>query len=149
MRLALKIRRLCFPLLSAALLLPVQAVADAAAPVSGKIAIQLNTAETLDSTCRVTFVIQNRGDEPVGKLGLDIVMFDPSEGVSGYAAVDFGSMPAGKTVVRQYDIGNGACTTIARILLNDVRTCEIAGAEQSGCLSRLEISSRSEIDFIL
>jgi len=143
------IRRFCFPFIPAVCLLPVPSVAGEAPGSADRIAIQLNTAETMGSACRVTFVIQNPGSQPVGKLGLDLVMFDQSDGVSGYAAVDFGAMPAGKTVVRQYDIGNGDCATIARILLNDVRTCEIGGAEQDSCLSRLDISSRSEIDFIL
>lgn len=113
------------------------------------VTIQLNTAETAGEACRLTFVIRNQLDYPVDALGLDLVMFDQSEGVSGYAAVDFGAMPAGKTVVRQYDVGKGACSTISRVLLNEVRTCEMAGAEAADCLGKLAITSRSEIDFIL
>ncbi|MCV0425720.1 MAG: hypothetical protein K5905_09615 [Roseibium sp.] len=113
------------------------------------ITIQLNTAETTGDACRLTFVIRNQMATPVDALGLDLVMFDQTEGVSGYAAVDFGAMPSGKTVVRQYDVGKGTCSNISRVLLNEVRTCKVADSQLSDCLSRLQITSRSEIDFIL
>lgn len=113
------------------------------------IAVQLNTSETAGDACRLTFVIQNRRAEPISKLGFDLVMFDKSDGVSGYAAVDFGALPAGKTVVRQYDVGKGGCDTISRVLLNEIRACEIGGSQDADCLSKLEVSSRSEIDFII
>ncbi|MEM9632846.1 MAG: hypothetical protein AAGA50_16060 [Pseudomonadota bacterium] len=113
------------------------------------ITIQLNTAETAGDACRLTFVIRNQMSSPVDALGLDLVMFDQSEGVSGYAAVDFGAMPSGKTVVRQYDVGKGACSDISRVLLNEVRACQVASGPMPDCLSKLKITSRSEIDFIL
>lgn len=113
------------------------------------ISIQLNAAETAGKACRLTFVLQNRMDTAVDALGFELVTFDTSEGVSGYTAVDFGAMPAGKTVVRQYDVGKSPCPEISRVLLNQVRSCDVKGAPLPNCLSRLEISSRSEIDFIL
>lgn len=113
------------------------------------ISIQLNTAETAGDACRLTFVIRNQMSTPVDALGLDLVMFDQSEGVSGYAAVDFGTMPAGKTVVRQYDVGKGDCAGISRVLLNEVRACQVNSAPMPDCLTKLQITSRSEIDFIL
>ena len=114
-----------------------------------RISVQLNTAETTGDACRLTFVIRNQLSAPVDALGLDLVMFDRSEGVSGYAAVDFGAMPPGKTIVRQYDVGKGACTEISRVLLNDVRACQVYSDPLPDCLTRLQITSRSEIDFIL
>ncbi|MEP3047987.1 MAG: hypothetical protein ABJL55_19615 [Roseibium sp.] len=113
------------------------------------ISIQLNTAETAGEACRLTFVIQNKLASPVEALGLDLVMFNKSEGVSSYAAVDFGAMPSGKTVVRQYDVGQGSCGDISRVLLNEVRACQVNSASVPDCLTKLEITSRSEIDFIL
>ncbi len=138
-------RLLLSSLLAAGLLAAPQTLAQ----TPERIAVQLNTSESAGEACRLTFVIQNSRTEPVNKLGLDLVMFDKSDGVSGYAAVDFGALPAGKTIVRQYDVGKGGCDTISRVLLNEIRACEIGGAQDGDCLSKLEISSRSEIDFIL
>lgn len=113
------------------------------------ISIQLNEAVTVEGACRLTFVIRNDLPGTVQELGLDLVMFDTSEGVSGYAAVDFGELPAGKTRVRQYDVFKGDCASIARVLLNDVRACEIGGGAATDCLPLLRLSSRSGIDLIL
>ncbi|MEL7528594.1 MAG: hypothetical protein AAFN16_22690 [Pseudomonadota bacterium] len=113
------------------------------------ISIQLNTAETTGAACRLTFVIRNQLQTPLDALGLDLVMFDQAEGVSGYAAVDFGAMPPGKTVVRRFDVGSAACADISRVLLNEVRDCTSADGPLKDCLTKLLITSRSEIDFIL
>jgi len=119
------------------------------AQMAETIAIQLNEAETVGDACRLTFVIRNELPNTVQALGLDLVMFDKSEGVSGYAAVDFGELPSGKTRVRQYDVAKGDCADISRVLLNDIRACDIEAEGTGDCLSLLTISSRSEIDLIL
>lgn len=116
---------------------------------AGTISVQLNDAAPAGESCRLTFVIRNGLPDAVAALGLDLVLFDTSEGVSGYAAVDFGELPPGKTRVRQYDVARGDCTDIARVLINDVRACEIAGNADADCLSVLGISSRSGIELIL
>lgn len=136
-------------LLSSVLLAACFASPVATAQTPEAITIQLNTAETAGDACRLTFVIRNQLPSPVQALGLDLVMFDQTEGVSGYAAVDFGAMPSGKTLVRQYDVGKGACSGISRVLLNEVRTCELGGSSAADCLNKLSITSRSDIDFIL
>lgn len=138
-----------FPALAAACLSTVLAAAPSAAQSAKTIAIQLNEAATVGGSCRLTFVIRNELPSTVQALGLDLVMFDKSEGVSGYAAVDFGELPSGKTRVRQYDVAKGDCADISRVLLNDVRACEIEAGAAKDCLSLLTISSRSEIDLIL
>jgi hypothetical protein len=130
-----------------------QSVAQAASETTAKsaeeISVQLNDAETVNGSCRLTFVIRNSLQKPVNALGLDLVMFDTSDGVSGYAAIDFGDLPAGKTRVRQYDVAKGECAGISRVLLNEVRACDLQDAAQQDCLPLLRIDSRSEIDLIL
>jgi len=125
------------------------AASAAVAQPAETISIQLNTAETVGESCRLTFVIRNGLGRSVEALGLDLVMFDKSEGVSGYAAIDFGTLPAGKTRVRQYDVAKGDCAGISRVLLNEVRACELQDGAAQDCLSLLQITSRSEIELIL
>lgn len=120
-----------------------------AAQPAEKIVLQLNEAASVGGSCRLTFVIRNELPDTVTALGLDLVMFDTSGGVSGYAAVDFGALPAGKTRVRQYDVAKGDCADLSRVLLNDIRACEIEARADRECLSMLALSSRSEIDLVL
>jgi len=142
--------KLLVPALAAltCLTVPLTTSFAAAQPVE-TIAIQLNEAATVGDACRLTFVFRNELPNTVEALGLDLVLFDRSEGVSGYAAVDVGALPAGKTRVRQYDVAKGDCSEIVRVLLNDVRACEIEAGTDRDCLPLLSLSSRSEIDLIL
>jgi hypothetical protein len=126
-----------------------QAASQTASKTSEAISVQLNDAETVNGSCRLTFVIRNTLPTPVDALGLDLVMFDTSDGVSGYAAIDFGDLPTGKTRVRQYDVAKGDCTGISRVLVNEVRACDLQDTAQQDCLPLLRIDSRSEIDLIL
>lgn len=126
-----------------------QAASQTASKTSEAISVQLNDAETVNGSCRLTFVIRNTLPTPVNALGLDLVMFDTSDGVSGYAAIDFGDLPTGKTRVRQYDVAKGDCTGISRVLVNEVRACDLQDTAQQDCLPLLRIDSRSEIDLIL
>lgn len=120
----------------------------ARAEPSQALLVQLNAAEDAGDACRLTFVIRNQLPTAVASFALELVMFDRSEGVSGYAAVDFGAMPAGKTIVRQYDVGNAPCNDISRVLLNEVRACDIGNPVEQTCLDLFQLSSRTEIDFI-
>lgn len=143
-------KRFLVPTLAVLSFLPVALAAPVSvAQQAETIAIQLNEAATVGEACRLTFVIRNGLPSPVRALGLDLVLFDTSDGVSGYTAVDFGELPPGKTRVRQYDVAEGGCTGIARVLLNDIRSCEIEAEAAGDCLPLLSVSSRTGIDLIL
>ncbi|MTH99990.1 hypothetical protein [Roseibium sp. RKSG952] len=121
---------------------------EVAAGQSDGLSIQLNKAETVGDACRVTLVVQNGIGAPVEALGLDLVLFDQSQTVSSYAAVDIGALPAGKTRVRQYDVAKDGCGNVSRVLVNDVRACEISGAQSPKCAEALTLQSAIEIDLI-
>ncbi len=110
---------------------------------------ELNKAETVNGTCRVTLVTRNDMASALTAFAIDLVVFDDAEGVAGYAAIDIGALPAGKTRVRQYDVARGDCGGFSRFLVNDVRACEGATGDAPDCLGALRLSSRTEIDLVL
>lgn len=121
----------------------------AAAQDAETIALELNKAETVAGSCRITLVVKNDLASALEAFGLDLVIFDKSNGVAGYAGIDIGPLPKGKTRVRQYDLPNIACDSIASLLVNDVRACERTDAAPAGCQPYLKLNSLSTIDFIL
>ncbi|AXS41662.1 hypothetical protein [Breoghania sp. L-A4] len=125
-------------------------VSPAAAQEAAKgIHFELNKAETVNGTCRVTLVTRNDMASALKAFSVDLVVFDDAEGVAGYAAIDIGALPAGKTRVRQYDVAKGDCGGFSRFLVNDVRACEGASGEVQDCLGALRLSSRTKIDLVL
>ncbi|WP_346911622.1 hypothetical protein [uncultured Roseibium sp.] len=113
------------------------------------IALELNKADTVDGACRVTLVVKNSLTSALDALRLDMVIFDKSGGVAGYAGIDFGAIPQGKTLVRQYNVAQIDCGTIVNLLVNDIRSCERADKVETSCLPHLELKSRTDIGFIL
>jgi hypothetical protein len=105
-----------------------------AAPVQ----VELNTVETAENRCRVTFVIENKGKDGIESLKLDLAVFNPQRIVQRRLITELGPVRASKTIVKTFAL-DGACGEIGSILVNDV-TCVPGTPEQ--CLGGLELSSR-------
>ena len=105
-----------------------------AAPVS----VELNTLETADNRCRLTFVIENKAKDGLESLKLDLAVFNPQRIVQRRLATELGPVRGGKTMVKTFAL-DGACGEIGSILVNDV-TC--APGKPEDCIEGLELSSR-------
>jgi hypothetical protein len=101
--------------------------------------VELNAAVTDKGKCRLTFVIQNKTDQAIKSLKLDLMTFD-SQGIAYKRIVtEMGPVRAAKTMVRIFLI-DGECSHIGSVLVNDVTAC--APADRAACLDGLTLSSR-------
>ncbi len=133
-----------------ALLTALAGQAQLAFAASGdEIHFELNQAQTIDGTCRVTLLVRNDLPHDLGAFSVDLVIFDANSGVSGYAGLDLGALPKGKTLVQQYDLIEDSCENVSRLLVNNVRACEGAPESPAACLSALRLKSRAAIDLFL
>jgi hypothetical protein len=114
------------------------------------ISAELNQAETVQGSCRLSFVIRNRTSYPLVTLRWDLVFFDTGDFIVNRLATQVGALAAGKTSVKSYEIPGLDCGRLRRVLLNHVTTCEGARAEPApfDCLQRTLPSSRIDIEFI-
>ena len=118
----------------------------AAAVEAGRLGIELNKLEEVTGACRAYLVFENGTDSAFAALKLDLVMFGPNGVIAKRLAVDGAPVPAGKTVVKLFDIQGLGCADVARILINDVMSCrDAAGGERSDCITLIEPSSRSDV----
>lgn len=125
-----------------------QDTAEAAnAPGAGKIAIELNGAEANGPACRLSFVVANGLAQSIDDMALELVLFDKDGRVDRFVVVRTAKVPAGKSRVRQFDIPETACPSIARILVNDVKECAGAGLDPSGCADSIAVATRADIRF--
>jgi len=113
------------------------------------IAFELNGAKTVASACRVTFVVRNTLDAGLTALALDLVVFDKDESVTGYAGIDIGALPKGKTRVRQYEVADYDCEKISRLLINEVRACDNPAGKIENCATLLKLRTKTTIDLTL
>ena len=120
------------------------AVACAAAVLTATVAraapvnVELNTVESADNRCRITFVIENKGKEALESLKLDLAVFNPQRIVQRRLATELGPVRGSKTIVKTFAV-DGVCGEIGSILVNDV-TCSPGKPED--CIDGLTLSSR-------
>ena len=120
--------------------------AGTAATAEG-ISLELNKVTKKGDACRLTFVLNNQTDVMFSKFEFDFAFFDADGNVITNLSVDFRRLRPLKTVVQYFDAPAPTCEDLARVLLNDVVSCEPAGVRGTDCLDLIQTSSRGEIDF--
>jgi hypothetical protein len=105
----------------------------------GTIQLELNKAESAQGKCRVSFVVENKGDTAIDTLKLDLAVFATDGGVRQRLAVDMGPVHAAKTMVKTFVLEDD-CDQTGSILVNDVMAC--SPGDPSACLDHLVLSSR-------
>jgi hypothetical protein len=106
--------------------------------MAAEVRVELNTFETSDNRCRITFVIENKGKEALESFKLDLAVFTPQGIVQRRLATELGPVRAAKTIVKTFAL-DGACGEVGSILVNDV-TC--TPGTPDACLDGLSLSSR-------
>lgn len=134
--------------LSAGMLVLIALAAPALPAVAAGLTVELNKLEAQGEDCRAYLVFENGTDSAFTALKLDLVLFDADGVVARRLAVEGAPLPAGKTVVRLFDIGKLACGRIGRVLLNDVIACAGAAGGRDDCLAIVEPRSRTPAGFV-
>jgi hypothetical protein len=99
--------------------------------------VELNAAETADKRCRMSFVVENKG-EAVKSFRLDLVLFNTDGVIHHRMLTEMGPVRAGRTIVRTFAL-DGDCARVGSILVNDV-AC--APGTPDGCIDGLTLQSR-------
>lgn len=109
------------------------------------IALELNKAEDTGGGCHLSFVMSNRTGTALPAAAYELVLFNGDGVISQMSVFDFGSLPDGKTVVRQFQLPGLPCTQAGRLLINGPAGC--TDATSSGhCTAPLSLSSRTGLD---
>lgn len=107
-----------------------------------KLSIELNATETLADACRLTFVLNNGFDQDIDALMAETVLFSAEGQVVLLTLFDFGTLPAQRPRVRQFEVAGQPCDSLGQVLVNGLGTCTIGGAPSDQCQNELSLSSR-------
>ena len=133
--------------LRAALAAALVLVLGAANAADQKVLAELNKLAPHDDACRIYLVFQNTGATGYETLALDLVVFDTDGIVAERFIVEAAPLPAGKTILREFDIVNLTCPRVGRLLLNDVVTCRNGSETQIDCLAGISTRARGAVSF--
>jgi hypothetical protein len=114
------------------------AAAAHAAP-NDPIRVELNLAESVQSKCRLSFLIENKSDTPIERLTPDLAVFNREGIIQRRLVAEMGPVYRSKTIIKTFEI-EGECGQIGSILVNDITAC--TPGDPGLCLDRLVLSSR-------
>lgn len=137
-------------LLSAGLVVAQGASAQDAGAASSDVLLELNGLADADAGgCALTFLTTNRLPQGLQRAIWQVAIFNTEGVVTALPALDFGALVAGKTRVKTFVIPGASCTTLGRIVVNDVVDCtaEDGSDLRNLCLSNLATQNRSNIEF--
>jgi hypothetical protein len=117
------------------------------AATPGKIGLELNTINGTDKACRFSFVISNEAGHDVEKLAAEFAFFDKGGLLTKLSVFNFGSLPQGRTQVRQFEIPGAGCETYSRLLLNTVKSCDGFGDGLVACEAAIQPSNKTTMEF--
>jgi hypothetical protein len=100
--------------------------------------VELNTMESTESQCRMTFVIENKSAS-LDSLKLDLVVFNTESIVYRRLLTEMGPVRSGRTIVKTYAIDT-KCAQVGAVLVNDIAAC--TPGDTNACLEGLALSSR-------
>lgn len=110
-----------------------------------KLSLELNTAEEVETACRLSFLIQNGMATDITSLVFETVIFTSEAKVDRLTLFDFQSVPAGRPRVRQFDLTGTPCSRVGSVLINGVESCDGPTLTVEACQSALSLSSRTDI----
>lgn len=113
----------------------------------GTINVELNRLEQNGEACRLTFVTHNGFSTDLKNSGFEMVIFDGKGLVKLMTVFDFGALPAGKTVVRRFDLPDTGCESVSRILVNGAARCSGEGIEAADCGAALKTKNLTDAEF--
>ena len=116
--------------------------------LGGKIAVELNAAETREDSCMLTFMITNGTEAEASKIVYETVLFDTAGQVDRLTLFDFGTLPPARPRVRQFAVPQLTCENLGRVLFNGANTCAGEGLDKAVCESGLLPSSRIKIEVL-
>jgi len=110
--------------------------------------VELNTAQTVDSSCRLSFLIQNEHATEIASAVFETVLFNTDGSVNQLTLFDFGSLPSGRPRVRQFEVPSVTCEGLGPLLINGASTCDAGDLGNQVCASTLMLSSRTDIEVL-
>ena len=107
--------------------------------------LELNKLEQRGQHCAFYLVFQNQLPTAFKKLQLELVFFDQEGLIQRRLLLNAAPLAARKTMVKFFQLLNTPCSSVGRVLVNDIPECQPFG---ESCLDLLSVSSRSKVALI-
>jgi hypothetical protein len=118
----------------------------AAAPPAPQFAIELNKVETIAGTCTAYFIVRNMTADLLALVNVQVYVFDTPGQIQGAFTLPFTDIRPNSEKVGVFQVAEGDCAGIGRVLINDIADCQgPGGAPIAACGTMFAASSRATI----
>jgi hypothetical protein len=130
-----------------AALLSLIAAPALAQDVEQKLAVELNAQGSNETGCLLTFMVTNSYAQEIESAVFETVLFTKAGQVDRLTLFDFGSLPAGRPRVRQFQVDGLQCENLGQVLINGASTCKVGGVDNALC-NAPDLSTRTGTEFL-
>ncbi len=141
------VRRAVACAMAALALVTTSLVAPPAAPAGLGLHVELNKVEDIGGSCHGSFMIRNSLGHTLDRFSMELILFGRDGVIKRSILVDMAPLPDDKTTVVTFVLSEGRCADLGRVLVNKFPACTSRTGEKVDCLSGLDVSSRSGLEF--
>ncbi|MEM9146547.1 MAG: hypothetical protein AAGC57_10135 [Pseudomonadota bacterium] len=117
--------------------------AGSAAADEGRLAVELNKFEDVETGCRSFFLFRNRTTDPLEAFEMSLAILTSDGIIDRLLTIDAAPLPSGRTTLKLFEIPEIQCSAIGEVLLHDIAACRPQNGEEMDCFAILELGSKT------
>ncbi len=110
------------------------------------ITVELNAARTQGEVCIGSFLLKNGLGRTLDRFQLDLFVFGDDGVIKLRSNIDLAPLRHDKSTVISFRILPEPCTSVSRVLINDIPLCRAENGAKLDCLEGLTVSSRGRVE---
>ncbi|SFU07862.1 hypothetical protein [Sedimentitalea nanhaiensis] len=127
-----------------ALVIPLTLAPVAASADPGRLTVELNKFEEIDSGgCRAFFLFRNQTDTSFEGFEMSLAILDGNGVIDRLLSIDAAPLPVARTTLKLFEIPDTTCANISEILLHEVSSCKPQNEDEIDCFPILDLNSRA------
>ncbi len=128
---------------SASLIVVLALWSGTASAQSGRLTVELNKFEPIESGCRTFFLFRNTTEFTFKAFEMSLAILDSQGIIDRLLTVEAAPLPAERTTLKLFEIPETQCDSIGEILLHEIVQCEPDQGEAPDCFSVIDLKSRA------
>ncbi|MGI3170992.1 hypothetical protein ACRARG_17705 [Pseudooceanicola sp. C21-150M6] len=115
---------------------------------SGTLNLELNKLEAApDNSCRMFFLFRNDTETSFEAFEMSLAILDGQGVIDRVLSVDAAPLPAGRTMLKLFDISGMDCGAVSEVLLHDIPACQPQNGTAMDCFPLIKLESRAAARF--
>ena len=114
-----------------------------------RLTVELNKTEVGDDGgCRAFFLFRNQTSKSFEGFEMSLAILDTNGIIDRLLSIDAAPIPAGRTTLKLFDIGEMHCDSISEFLLHEMPSCRPQNEDEMDCFDLLDLRSRANAQLV-